>query len=135
MDAISRRREIAVVRLSFLDSIRGIAALIVLTAHLHLAAEAQTWFLDLWILRSFKASIFAVSMFFVLSGLVLYLQVEGRKLNYFSFIIRRAFRIFPACIVAVTISFLIYLAWSPSPTSISFLNETSWPSGISYMTI
>jgi peptidoglycan/LPS O-acetylase OafA/YrhL len=120
------------VRLSFLDSVRGIAALIVLTAHLHLAAEAQTWVFDLWILRIFKASVFAVAMFFVLSGLVLYLQVEGRGVNYASFIVRRAFRIFPACIVAVTISFLIYLAWSPAPTAIPFLNETTWPPGISF---
>ena len=119
-------------RLSFLDSVRGIAALIVLTAHLHLAAEAQTWVFDLWILRIFKASVFAVSMFFVLSGLVLYLQVEGQEVNYASFIVRRAFRIFPACIVAVTISFLIYLAWSPAPTTIPFLNETTWPPGISF---
>jgi peptidoglycan/LPS O-acetylase OafA/YrhL len=121
------------VRLSFLDSIRGIASLIVVTAHLHFAAQAQTWFFELWILRAFKASVFAVSIFFVLSGLVLYLQIEGKKVNYIGFVIRRAFRLFPACIAAVTISYLIYLIWTPQPLGhAEYLNDVTWPSGISF---
>jgi peptidoglycan/LPS O-acetylase OafA/YrhL len=89
--------------------------MIVVTSHLHYVAAAQTWFFELWVLRVFKASVFAVSIFFVLSGLVLYLQIEGERASYIKFVIRRAFRIFPACIVAVTISYLIYLIWVPSP--------------------
>lgn len=120
-------------RLSFLDPIRGIAALIVVTAHLHYAAGPQTWFFELWILRAFKASVFAVSIFFVLSGLVLYLQIEGEKVNYIRFIVRRAFRLFPACIAAVTISYLIYIIWAPAPlANAEFLNDVTWPAGISF---
>jgi len=43
--------------------------------------------------------VFAVSIFFVLSGLVLYLQIEGEKVNYLKFVVRRAFRIFPPALL------------------------------------
>ena len=119
-------------RLSFLDSIRGIAALIVVTGHLHFTARPETWFFEIVGLRIFNQSVFAVSIFFVLSGLVLFLQVEGEKINYISFIVRRAFRIFPACIFAVTVSYLIYLLWAPEPliSRGDWFNEVSWPPGI-----
>jgi peptidoglycan/LPS O-acetylase OafA/YrhL len=120
------------VRLSFLDSIRGIAALIVVTGHLHFTARPETWFVEINGLRIFNQSVFAVSVFFVLSGLVLFLQVEGEKVNYIRFVVRRAFRIFPACVFAVTASYLIYLLWSPEPliSRGDWFNEVSWPPGI-----
>ena len=119
-------------RLSFLDSIRGIASLIVVTAHLHYTAGAETWFVDLYVLRIFKASAFAVAIFFVLSGLVLFLQVEGERVSYIKFVVRRAFRIFPACAVAVTVSYAIYVFWEPQPVLSrgSWFNDVSWPPGI-----
>jgi peptidoglycan/LPS O-acetylase OafA/YrhL len=120
------------VRLSFLDSIRGLAALIVLTSHLHASTRMETAFLELPVLRIFNAAVFAVSMFFVLSGFVLYLQTGNKRVDYFAFIVRRVFRIFPACIFVVTVSFLIYLAWSPGPSSSAFVNETTWTPGISF---
>lgn len=121
-------------RLSFLDSIRGAAALIVVTAHLHYAARAETWFFSLKGLRIFNQSVFAVAIFFVLSGLVLFLQMEREKVNYFSFVVRRAFRIFPACIVAVSVSYLVYLIWSPAPVVSrgDWFNDVSWPPGIMF---
>ena len=79
------------VRLSFLDSIRGLAAF-VLTAHLNFVADVHAWFLELWVLPTYRASIFAGSLFFVLSGFVLFLQVENDSINYVRFVIRRAFR-------------------------------------------
>ena len=119
-------------RLSFLDFIRGLAAFVVLTAHLNFAADGHAWFLKLWVLRTFRASIFAVSLFFVLSGFVLFLQVENDSINYVRFVIRRAFRIFPACVVVVTISYLIYVIWNPLPATRSeFLTSNTWPPGIS----
>jgi peptidoglycan/LPS O-acetylase OafA/YrhL len=121
-------------RLTFLDSIRGLAALIVLTAHLHALSEPHAlWFLDLWVLRTLKAAVFAVALFFVLSGFVLYLQIEDERVRYVRFVIRRAFRILPACIVAVTASYLIYLIWDPLPKVESrFLTEVMWPPRISF---
>jgi peptidoglycan/LPS O-acetylase OafA/YrhL len=120
------------VRLSFLDSIRGVAALIVVTSHLHFTARSETWFFEIVGLRIFSQSVFAVSVFFVLSGLVLFLQVEGEKVNYIQFIVRRAFRIFPACAFAVTVSWLIYLLWAPEPliSRGGWFNDVSWPPGI-----
>lgn len=121
-------------RLSFLDSIRGAAALIVVTAHLHFAARPETWFLSLNGLRIFNQSVFAVAIFFVLSGLVLFLQIERERVNYFRFVVRRAFRIFPACIFAVTASYVIYLLWSPAPVVSrgEWFNEVTWPPGITF---
>jgi peptidoglycan/LPS O-acetylase OafA/YrhL len=120
------------VRLSFLDSIRGVAALIVVTGHLHFTARPETWFFEINGLRFFNQSVFAVSVFFVLSGLVLFLQVEGERVNYVGFVVRRAFRIFPTCIFAVTASYLIYLLWTPEPliSRGDWFNEVSWPPGI-----
>jgi len=121
-------------RLSFLDSIRGVAALIVVTSHLHYTAGPETWFFEMKGLRIFNQSVFAVSIFFVLSGLVLFLQVEGEKINYVRFVVRRAFRIFPACVFAVTASYLIYLFWTPEPlvSRGDWFNEVSWPPGIKF---
>jgi peptidoglycan/LPS O-acetylase OafA/YrhL len=120
------------VRLSFLDSIRGAASLIVVTTHLHYTARAETWFLEIKGLRIFNQSVFAVSIFFVLSGLVLLIQIEGEKVSYPRFVVRRAFRIFPACLFAVTASYLIYLLWAPQPlvSGGAWFNEVSWPPGI-----
>jgi peptidoglycan/LPS O-acetylase OafA/YrhL len=122
------------VRLSFLDSIRGAAALIVVTAHLHYAARPETWFFEIKGLLIFNQSVFAVAIFFVLSGLVLFLQIEREKVNYFNFVVRRAFRIFPACIFTVTASYAIYLLWSPAPVASrgDWFNEVTWPPGITF---
>lgn len=123
-------------RLSFLDSIRGAAALIVVTAHLHFAARPETWFFETKGLLIFNQSVFAVAIFFVLSGLVLFLQIEREKVNYFSFVVRRAFRIFPACIFTVTASYVVYLLWAPSPLASrgDWFNEVTWPLGITFET-
>ncbi|MDA9389905.1 hypothetical protein WN73_04005 [Bradyrhizobium sp. CCBAU 45394] len=78
---------------------------------MHYTAPPETWFFRLQGLRIFNQSVFAVAIFFVLSGLVLFLQIEGEKVNYARLVIRRAFRIFPACIFAATASYAIYLLW------------------------
>ncbi|WP_342714456.1 acyltransferase [Bradyrhizobium sp. B024] len=120
-------------RLSFLDSIRGIASLIVVTSHLHFTAGPETRFLNFYGLRFFNQSAFAVMIFFVLSGLVLYLQAEGENINYLRFVVRRAFRIFPACIFAISLSYAIYLLWNPAPlASRGWFNDVSWPAGITF---
>jgi peptidoglycan/LPS O-acetylase OafA/YrhL len=134
MIRVQSRNSVGVaVRLSFLDSIRGIAALIVLTSHLPFTAGREIWFFDLRGFRILNQSVFAVSIFFVLSGLVLFLQLDGTRINFVQFIVRRFFRIFPACIFAVTVSYLIYLLWTPQPlvSRGDWFNDVSWPPGIS----
>lgn len=123
-------------RLSFLDSIRGGASLIVVTAHLHYAVQRETWFVNARGLRILNQSVFAVAIFFVLSGLVLFLQIEGEKVSYPRFLVRRIFRIFPACLFAVTVSYLIYVLWAPAPSASrgDWFNDVSWPAGISQAT-
>jgi peptidoglycan/LPS O-acetylase OafA/YrhL len=123
------------VRLSFLDSIRGVASLIVVTSHIHYATRRETWFLDTIGLRFFDQFVFAVAIFFVLSEFVLYLQIESEKIGYLAFVIRRIFRIFPACIFTVICSYAIYLMWAPNPLPSrgDWFNDVSWPHGIPFM--
>jgi peptidoglycan/LPS O-acetylase OafA/YrhL len=118
-------------RLLYLDSIRGLAAMIVCTSHL--AATSQTLqVFDISGLKLFLASGFAVNLFFVLSGFVLFQQLQSERPGYLSFVVRRSFRLFPPCIVAVTASYLIYVLWSPAPAPqlTPWFNDVSWPPGI-----
>jgi peptidoglycan/LPS O-acetylase OafA/YrhL len=128
-------RDRSILRLSFLDSVRGIAAFVVLLDHVHRSVPEYTWAMDLQILRFLKASVLAVSMFFVLSGFVLYLQLEARKIGYIQFLVRRAFRLFPCLIVSVLISYLIYILWHPWPASSSQFLSITWPSGLTLETL
>ncbi|WP_244553690.1 acyltransferase family protein [Bradyrhizobium arachidis] len=68
----------------------------------------------------------------MLSGFVLYKQIQTEWPGYLSFVFRRAIRLFPPCIVAVTASYLIYLFWAPAPAPnlSAWFNDTSWPAGI-----
>jgi len=98
-------------RLDYLDSIRGIAALTTLVGHwLHMfkpdqgIPERTRQWLDFAVCGAD-----GVSMFFVLSGLVLslkYLRREGDMgLNYAEFLVNRFFRIYPACFVVLLFYF------------------------------
>jgi peptidoglycan/LPS O-acetylase OafA/YrhL len=83
-------------------------------------------------LKLFMASGFAVNLFFVLSGFVLFQQLQLERPSYLSFVVRRFFRLFPPCIAAVTASYLIYVLWSPAPVPqlTPWFNDVSWPPGI-----
>jgi peptidoglycan/LPS O-acetylase OafA/YrhL len=118
-------------RLLYLDSIRGLAALIVVTSHLSFTDQALS-FIDTTGLKLFRASGFAVDLFFVLSGFVLFQQIQNEKPGYLEFITRRAFRLFPPCVVAVSASYAMYAIWSPAPVShlTEWFNSVSWPAGI-----
>jgi peptidoglycan/LPS O-acetylase OafA/YrhL len=125
------------VRLSFLDSVRGIAAFIVMCAHIHYAIRPPTVWLDTTMLRILNTSTFAVAVFFVLSGFVLFLQVKRESIGYLPFVVRRAFRILPASTVTITLSWLIYYFWQPAPmTTLAepWFNQVSWPPGITFGT-
>ncbi|MGF6431501.1 acyltransferase family protein [Bradyrhizobium elkanii] len=118
-------------RLVYLDSIRGLAALIVVTSHLAFADHSLD-FIDTTGIKLLRASGFAVILFFVLSGFVLFQQIEHEKPSYFAFVIRRIFRLFPPCIAAVSASYAIYLVWNPPPVAhlTEWFNGTTWPAGI-----
>ncbi len=97
------------VRFVELDSLRGLAALIVVLLHLRFLWEGETQptsvictaFLDL--VAPF--GIEAVMLFFVLSGFVLSLPaVNGRPQTYPTFITRRIFRIYVPYLTALAIS-------------------------------
>ena len=92
-----------------LDSLRGLAALIVVLHHLLLSWDIETEptsaifrvFLDL--VNPLGPE--AVILFFVLSGFVLSLPaVNGKPQSYFTFITRRVFRIYVPCLAALAIS-------------------------------
>jgi peptidoglycan/LPS O-acetylase OafA/YrhL len=121
-------------RLSFLDAIRGVAAFIVVCTHINFTIPEQTRWLTFPVLRFFRAGAYAVAIFFVLSGLVLFLQIETARPSYPAFVVRRAFRLFPAFLVAVMTSYTIYVFWNPAsvPTLSAFFNDTTWPPGITF---
>jgi len=91
-------------RISYLDSARGIAALMVLFYH-YLGWKYPDLLIIKWSYLIFNGSD-AVSFFFVLSGFVLaypYLQL-GKSLDIGKFYINRVFRIYPAFLVALLIN-------------------------------
>ena len=93
-------------RIPYLDSIRGIAAMMVLFYHYFAWLHADT--------IAFQGAVFfingsdAVSFFFVLSGLVLsykYLHFDA-KIQLKRYALHRFFRLFPAFAVAVLANYL-----------------------------
>jgi len=104
-------------RLGYLDSLRGIAALMVFFGHY------INWKYDGNMSVRAASILFnandAVSFFFVLSGMVLsypYLQFD-KKLDIGRFYVTRLFRIFPAFWIALLINALYVFLWSARPVS------------------
>ncbi len=108
-------------RLPYLDSSRGLAALIVLIAHFQLAllpfiSQSVISFTPLNFLFDGES---AVLYFFLLSGYVLTLSVKRSGTfglhSYGKFLFRRILRIYPAFIVALIFTFII-LKFIPANT-------------------
>jgi peptidoglycan/LPS O-acetylase OafA/YrhL len=125
--------------ISYLDSIRGLAALSVINEHFVIAYGlpcqnllCQAW-LDAPPLNVWWNGTAAVSMFFVLSGLVLSLKYfrdsstpDLQNLDLATFLIARIFRIWlPYCVVLM-ISALLYLLSVNHPPLATQLNATEW---------
>jgi peptidoglycan/LPS O-acetylase OafA/YrhL len=93
-----------------LDSLRGLAALIVVLHHLLLAWVVETGWPASVICRDFVGDVIllgpaAVILFFVLSGFVLSLPaVNGKPQTYFTFVTRRVFRIYVPYLAALAVS-------------------------------
>ncbi len=116
-------------RIAYLDSARGIAAFSVLIYHFIFSLDLFHYW-DGRNTQHYLSCIFngsdAVSFFFVLSGLVLslrYFNPESKvkvALNYRQFIVQRVFRIYPAYIIMLFMSFLFM---HKGDLSFSFLRE------------
>ncbi|MGF7046326.1 peptidoglycan/LPS O-acetylase OafA/YrhL [Paenibacillus sp. DS2015] len=93
-------------RYAQLDSIRGLASLVVYLHHIYLVTPVLPlilWYSPLRILVNGHGS---VILFFVLSGFVLYLPFANERLNfsYSSYLIKRVFRIYVPYLVAIILS-------------------------------
>jgi peptidoglycan/LPS O-acetylase OafA/YrhL len=98
-------------RLEYLDSARGLAAIFVVWGHFIFQYGMQDKYgiVAFTPLRFFYNAIPSVSFFFVLSGMVLSYKYFSKNLaiNYKEYIIARFFRIYPAFIAVLLLSFLI----------------------------
>ena len=119
-----------------LDSLRGVAALVVLLNHFHLAwlaAGAPRWLQHfrvnplLWLLVDGHAS---VMLFFMLSGFVLmlpHLREPGRAQSYPAFVLRRFLRIYPTYWAALAVAAALCALFSGKP-SVGHIIGVNWPS-------
>jgi peptidoglycan/LPS O-acetylase OafA/YrhL len=111
-------------RFGYLDSIRGIAAIIVLFSHCWLMlphavrdvyisvrnAHLSIWHFLVYVLyKTLMQGRQSVMVFFVLSGFVLTYSLEAKKSTYKQYIVRRFFRIYPVFLCAVLLSFCMHL--------------------------
>jgi peptidoglycan/LPS O-acetylase OafA/YrhL len=124
------------------ESLRGVAALMVAVCHSHLVlmvnSHQDLWRLNFVDVRGLQAlgtktvlTLFnggaAVSLFFVISGLVLGLSLDRQRDGFIrssgSFILRRAFRIYPALIVSLLLvrAFLPVIYPAPEYDGASFM--------------
>ena len=92
-------------RLAWLDLLRGIAALFVVSDHLgyyllqHVRAEVYNWF---------DAGNYGVFVFFIISGYIVPASLE-RKGSVRTFWVSRLFRLYPLYLLAVGIAVVLYL--------------------------
>jgi peptidoglycan/LPS O-acetylase OafA/YrhL len=96
-------------RLIELDSLRGIAALLVVLFHFTLYREQAKY--------GFRFGVTGVDLFFIISGFVILLTLEKTK-SWKDFVISRFSRLYPAywvCVTFTTIAILLYsLSGSPA---------------------
>jgi peptidoglycan/LPS O-acetylase OafA/YrhL len=111
-------------RLDYLDSIRGIAALVVVLGHCWLAtapaslsshgslsttvASSVTGVLFYGLAKFFESGRTAVMIFFVLSGFVLTCSLLARPMPYVSYAVKRVFRIYPAFLIVILASYCLH---------------------------
>ncbi|AOH55844.1 acetyltransferase [Peribacillus muralis] len=101
------------------DSLRGVAALIVLIGHYMMVFPSYAnyqygsnspnmvyFFKESPLRLIFSSGNESVILFFVLSGFVLYLSINSKKFDYSTFLVKRMFRIYIPYIVAISIAIL-----------------------------
>ena len=90
-------------RFEELDSLRGIASIIVLMYHFTMGRPEVEY--------GFELGVTGVDLFFIISGFVIFFSLE-RVNNQKQFLIKRFFRIFPTYWIGVTYTFLVILTYS-----------------------
>ncbi len=120
-------------RITSLDSLRGIAALMVVFHHLDntLDPDGNNAILERVIhqtpLRLLIDGRCAVMLFFVLSGFALSISI-GKKFNYGTYLVRRVCRLMVPCVAGVSFAALSYLLVAPMriPELGGWFNEVLW---------
>lgn len=117
-------RDIMNNRIEQLDSIRGIAALSVLFNHMGLVSTTlPIFFMPLKLVNGHSA----VIIFFILSGFVLSLPILNKnRVNYFSYIIKRIFRIYVPYLIAILFSILLSFVFFGGIPQLSSWFNNSW---------
>lgn len=131
------------IHLSYLDSIRGLAALTVITEHYVIAYglpcqnKSCQEILDFPPLNFWWDGSAAVSMFFVLSGLVLSLKYfrasNTLHLEHFDlagFILARLCRIWLPYLIVLSLSAVVYLETHNNPIQTTLLAPSEWLTGL-----
>lgn len=126
-------------RIHAIDSLRGIAALVVVFHHLDntIDLDGRTPILG----RIFHGSPLrllvdgrsAVLLFFILSGFALSISI-GRRFEYRNYLIKRICRLMIPCTAAVLLSAGMYLLVSPQPIPAlgSWFNQTLWSQPVTW---
>jgi peptidoglycan/LPS O-acetylase OafA/YrhL len=103
-----------------LDGLRGLMAIWVVVGHVSLTFG--------WGLPVFERNNLAVDVFVLLSGFVIAMLIERKREPYASYIIRRAFRLFPLYLAALALSAILLpaqmAAWqhaAPTPQNVNRL--------------
>lgn len=117
-------------RIRSLDSLRGLAALVVVLYHFSLVVPGVYPRIEaIWPLRVLVAGQTAVLVFFVLSGFVLYLSLlRHDRDDYPTFAARRLVRLYPPVAAAVLLSVALYFLVDPGPLPglEGWLTQFSW---------
>jgi peptidoglycan/LPS O-acetylase OafA/YrhL len=116
-------------RIRSLDSLRGIAALIVVLHHARLMFPETPAWIKYTPLRVLISGQSAVILFFILSGFVLYLTLCSKNVHsYWSFAIKRFARIYPPFCVAILLSAVLWYMVAPMPMSGvgDWANDLNW---------
>lgn len=128
-------------RLGYLDSIRGLAALVVVLSHarmlhpsttdipLSLAVHSLSGMLEYVATKIGESGRSAVLIFFVLSGFVLAYSLLNKPMSYKVYAARRFFRIYPAFCAAIL---LAYAAHATLPMDIEISQAMGWLRAVVY---
>jgi len=116
-------------RVRALDALRGIAALVVMGYHMRLAFWGGSLHGWLVFLRPVFGGPAAVYIFFVLSGVVLFISLRSKDgFRYGPYILKRSLRLYLPLAAAVIASAALCLIVKPTPVAIgsAWLNGKSW---------
>jgi len=119
-------------RLNAIEGLRGYLALWVLVCHVLWASGLQANALS-GLPKLLRMGEYAVDLFIIVSGFVIFLSLDSRSVSYKQFIVRRFFRLFPLFFIlfAIAVPFSRLSLWNVlhatqylGPTQVQFLTDT-----------